>query len=1100
MSGSQHLKNIVALAEEKETEYFWVQAVELYRQALRVVGKRDFLRKGEIQERLGYAFYRAARQAESEKEFRTACVKAVENYEKAKEFFARLSEPGKRPRMLRCDAMVAYIGYWLASEVPEKKRLIDKCWRLTKEALKLFEETGNGLEYGKTYNQLSTSTIFGSWLEWDFKAREKTTGEVAEYGEQTIRFLSNLGSPHELARAYVKTASALEAFGFQFLDLDEREKCYQKALGYWLKANELSEETAMVELLNCAAMAVLESSGWEWATDKTITKFERALEYGRKTKDRFIVGVAFDWLTTHTFFRPETSEDPDEIMRLYKKALQYAEDARHQYSLISFISPIWAAPWIEAPHAEHYWKLASYETNPRKRRDLLEKAAEVAADQLGRAEDSGYPETIMWAHHVFSGILLSLAKMETTSAEKKGLLEKALGHRNESIRLIGRFGPFFYWKRGRMQTFLADIKSELADLAEDLEIKKNMLQEALLDKENSIRFGIKYAGFYETPTSIADLGGWQYGYGGLLNRLYELTSNNEHLRKAIDAYEDAAETFQKADLISSRAECCWKVAQAYDTLGAYSKAAENFDLASDNYEKAADKISQLKTFYLDHALYTQAWSEIEKARHHHRRQEYGIAKEHFEKAASIHKTLKQWSYLAPNYSAWVQVEQAEELSRKEQNEEAIQAFEQAIRLFRGAKKSLQTELSKIESSDEKQMATNLVKATRLRCEYCKARTDLEEAKILQKKGDHTTSSEKYASAAETFEKITQAAESEQEQKEIRYIASLSRAWQEMMLAEARASAELYIEASQLFEQASEHSRSETTRLLALGHSRFCKALEAGTRFADTRDKAMHSAAMQQLQSATGYYQRAGLENVAEYARATGLLFDAYVHMDNAKKEIDPEKKAKLYRMTEMVLQASADSFMKTDHPEKREFVLRLLERVKEERELAVSMTEVLHAPVIVSTTALPALTPTSEKAVGLEKFEHADIQANIITRQKEVKVGENLDLEIEFVNAGKGPALLIKVTEIIPEGFELTEKPEMYRVEDSYLNMKGKRVDPLKTEEVRLVLKPKVRGVFPLKPRILYLDENGKYRSHEPEPINITVTELGIKGWIKGER
>jgi hypothetical protein len=175
--------------------------------------------------------------------------------------------------------------------------------------------------------------------------------------------------------------------------------------------------------------------------------------------------------------------------------------------------------------------------------------------------------------------------------------------------------------------------------------------------------------------------------------------------------------------------------------------------------------------------------------------------------------------------------------------------------------------------------------------------------------------------------------------------------------------------------------------------------------------------------------------------------------------------------------------------------------VKEERELALSLTEILHTPSIVSTTkAFTTPTPSQENAIGLERFENADIQANIIIRQRELKVGENLDLEIELVNAGKGPALLTKITEIIPEGFDLAEKPESYRVEDSYLNMKGKRLDPLKTEEVKLVLKPMARGIFPIKPRILYLDENGKYKSHEPEPINITVKELGIKGWLKGEK
>ena len=48
--------------------------------------------------------------------------------------------------------------------------------------------------------------------------------------------------------------------------------------------------------------------------------------------------------------------------------------------------------------------------------------------------------------------------------------------------------------------------------------------------------------------------------------------------------------------------------------------------------------------------------------------------------------------------------------------------------------------------------------------------------------------------------------------------------------------------------------------------------------------------------------------------------------------------------------------------------------------------------------------------------------------------------------------------------------------------------------------KPKVQGVFPLKLRIDYLDENGKYKAHEPEPVTITVKELGVKGWLKGEK
>jgi len=264
---------------------------------------------------------------------------------------------------------------------------------------------------------------------------------------------------------------------------------------------------------------------------------------------------------------------------------------------------------------------------------------------------------------------------------------------------------------------------------------------------------------------------------------------------------------------------------------------------------------------------------------------------------------------------------------------------------------------------------------------------------------------------------------------------------------------------------------------------------------------LHTLATQHLESAANYYLKAGFKSASEYAKATGLLFDAYVHMDNAKKEGDIEKKAKLYAMADKVLQTSASSFMRAEHPEKSEQVQSLLEKVREERELAASLTEILHAPTIVSTTT-SFVTPTStkEEAVGLERFEHADVQANLIVTHKELRVGESLDVELEFVNAGKGSAILTKVTEIVPKGFEVVEKPENCRVEDSHINLKGKRLDPLRTKEVKLVLKPTLQGTFSLKPTVPYLDDNGKYKSHEPEPVTIVVKELGIKGWLKGER
>jgi len=1103
MSETPSAEVLLNQAEEREKEYDWLGAAESYKRASGLVSEQNPSKLGELYELLGYAFYRAAMQAESVDEFKDRMRQTTAHYEKAEKSYEKASEPGRTPRMLRCDAMIAYLGYWLASEVPGKKRLLDECWKLTKKSLEAFEEAGEAWEFGKTYNQLSISAVFSFTREWDFQARGKTMREAVEHGERAITFLSTCGDLHELARAYAKTVVCMGTFAYYALDVDERESYYQKGLGYWQKAKELSEETAMTELVY-PVFGGQPFFGLE-GTDEALTNYKKALEYAKKTKDKFIVGCALDWLTYHSAWKAKATEDPDEMAEITKTALDYAEKAKHHFSKISFLSPRGDFAWVEASYATYYWLTSLFETNLKRRRDLLDKALGSARDALKQAEDSGYPEIVMFGHSCPSVILLPLAKMEIDSEEKKRLLEKALEQVNESSRICNQIEPFLYWNYGVGLSHRSNIKSELADLTKDPETKKNLLQEAVLDKENSLKLCLKEVAFFEkkgpTPSLFSPLGSFQYEYGDLLNRLYGFTSNGEHLRKAIKAFEDAAESYQKLNLTSRMAECYWKTAQIYDDLGEYLKSAENFNLASNNYKSALEKIPQLKDFYQDHALYMEAWSEIEKARHHHKRQEYGSAEEHFQKAANLHKSLKQWSYLTPNYSAWSQIEHAEELSRKEQSEEAIQAFEQAVRLFEETKKSLQTELGKIENSDEKEMAINMVKATVLRHEYCTARIAIEQAKILDKKGDHSSSSEKYSSASETLQKITEALESEQDRREFKLITTLSRAWAKMTRAEAEEAPNLYIEASQLFEEAKELSPNEKTRMLALGHSRFCRALEAGTRFADTRDIALHAAFMQHLESASNYYLRAGFQNASEYAKAMKLLFEAYVHMDNAQKESAPEKRAKLYTMAEKVLQTSAGSFMKAEHPEKREQVLRFLEKVKEERELAMSLSEVLHAPSIVSnTTGFAAPAPTHEDAVGLERFENADIQANLIVGQKELKIGENLSLEIELVNAGKGPALLTKITEVIPQGFELTEKPENCRVEDSYLNMKGRRLDPLKTEEVRLVLRPKAQGAFPLKPRILYLDENGRYKSHELEAVTITVKELGIKGWLKGER
>ena len=1092
------MEEILRQAEQLEKNYDWVGAADSYEKALNLLAQDDFSKMGEIHERLGYAFYRFAFQAETNEEFRERMQKADLSYEKAKEFYAKMAETEKVAKVLRCGAMIAYLGYWLASEVSEKKRLLDECWSLTKEALKCLDEAGKALEYGETYNQLSSNADERYRYELNFEIRKGLINEGVQYGERAIILLSKINAPHELAKAYVKTAMYLSVSAMYLAsDMDEKEGCYRKGLDYWQKAKELSEETAYLELLSMPGESL------DWSIDEILVQFGKALDYARKAKDKYLVGIALEWLKYATGWTRASIEDPDRIREVTEKVLQYSKDTEHQFSVISYASPHYVY-WIGAAYAEYYVNFALLETDLRKKRSLLEKARVEYANALKQAEGEGYPDVIGLMHGELGGCLVSLTKTETNAEEKRKLLESADEHLKISLELREQLERFNYWNLGLVWMSLANLRAELSQLETDDEKKKNILEEAVSYGERGLQLMIKYSSHRENKgdlTNMGPLGRRQYAYGERLSLLYGLTHNDEVQRRALKAFKDSAESYQKANLSSRVAESCWKVGRGYDALGEHLKAAENFNLASDNYKRAAEKIPQLKDLYHDHASYMEAWNAIEKARHHHADKQYGQAKEHYEKAASLHKSTTRWNYLSPNYLAWARLEEGEDLSRKEQTEEAKDLFQQAAKLFAEAKKSIQAKLEQIEDRDEKESLVNLAKASDVREEYCLGRIALEEAKILDKQGDHAASSRKYGAAADRFQGVADAIKDESDRQELKPIIYLCQAWQTMTRAEAEASPDLYKEASKLFEEAKDYSLDEKAKMLALGHSRFCLALEAGTRYEDSRDTSLHTLATQHLESAASYYLKAGFKNASEYAEATQKLLDAYLYMHNAKTQTDPTKKAQFYMMAEKVLQASAGSYLKAKHPEKQEQVSTLLEKVKNERELALSLTEVLHAPLATSTTAtFTTPTPSEETPTGLERFENADVQANLIVRQKELKVGEDLRLEIELVNAGKGPALLIKVNEVIPQGFELIEKQDVYRVEDSYINLRGRRLDPLKTEDVKLVLKPKVQGTFVLKPTVLYLDENGKYKSHEPESVTIVIKELGIKGWIKGER
>lgn len=1094
------MEELLRQAEGLEKKYDWCGAAKCYEKALGLMPEHDFSMKGETHERLGHAFYRAAFQVESNSEFLERMRQAAAVYEKAKEFYGKSTESVKTPRMLRCDAMIAYMGYWLASEASEKKKLLDECWRVGKEALSAYDENGDKLGVGRTCIELADFLSDRLDLELDMQMRENILNEALSLGEKAIRIFSDVGDESELARAYCVTSINCYDAAMSLRSEAERKEREQKAFEYAKEAIRISEKIGDNYLLSRSTVCLgFVENDLGAGIEVGSNLFKRALQYCTEISDHRIMSNTFDGLAHTAAWSMIWEEDLEKMRETSKKSEEYADKAISYSILANYGCGIFHS--YGYGYVANLRTLASRETRLEARHGLLKKAATLGKQGLEHAQRGGSTHAAFHVSSELAHALYDLSTMET-GAEKRQLLVEAMTLGERAVHCTEQLRPHYTLPQSLPYEALALILLELSKLEERKEKRKELLEKAVTHMETCIELFQRHVTSFPSRRELfALLGSFETELGNILNQLYQTTAEKEVLRKLVETYQSAVQLNKKANLASRVAEACWQTAVVYDRLGEYLESANNFESASKQYELSARRTPQLNSFYADYVTYMEAWSCVERAKHSHEREEYGRSKEYYEKTAIALNSSKSWIYLVPNYSAWAHLEHAEDLSRDNQNQEATHAFKEAAKLFREAQKSADAKSEEITSPDEKDMALKLIKASSIREEYCLARIFIEEAKSLYTSGDCVSSAEKYGLAAEKLEKIAQTMEIEAELKELLPMIHMCQAWQKMSVAEEMADATLYAEASMLFAKAKEGSVKKRTAMLAAGNSSICKALELGAKYKSTRDVILYYEAKHYMESASDYYMDAGFGNASTWVSATEALFDAYFYMDKAETEADHRDKTKFYGLVEGYLDRSAKLFNKAGYTKKASDVLKTLERVKEKREFALSLDKVLVAPAVTSSTAsISVPTPSHEEAVGLERFEHADIQANLILGDREVIVGEDLGFGIDLVNAGKGYALLIKVEEIIPEGFDVKGTPEFYRIEDSSLDMRGKRLGPLKTEEVKLTLRPLTKGVFPLKPRILYLDETGKYKSYEPEPVTVTVKELGVKGWLKGER
>jgi hypothetical protein len=1098
MPSNTDLQMLMKKAKEHEEKYEWFEAAKSYEQALQL--EPGTVTLADLSERIGFCYSLASRQAESEEESRRLRQSAVEAYKNAAQLLEKEDSLKSQGRSAHCKAVAEYLSSWIEVNPSGKRERLDECLRLGKKSLEAYEKEGDELDYGKMCNGILTCVLERFYVASDWRELRNIVQEGMDYVNKTIQVLSKLDNKDELLRAYY-TASLQGWYAANFCELEEKaqKELVQKSLTYSEKALMLSRE------VNDPYHAAMANWAAAFCTLTFTEKAESSLEYAKEmlkqgmiVKDNYLKGIASYVLAFVTDWMMLREADPDKKKDGYRNIIKYSDDAVHCLQVVSqdfFIAETCLF------YAESYSSLGcDVEAPTEERRLMLRKAVEIGRKGLEHATRSGSQEATCSTLHALSKALHFYSNLETEKDEKARLLEEAFVHRKGFDQIVEKAFPSNDWVSGVNKSYEGQIKVAMARIETDSDKKRVLLESSVSEMEDAVSHCKRWILSRPVHAHIAALAAYEDSFGGILGELYLIAHEKKILQKAVEVHEDAAKQYKKVNLPSRAAESYWKMARNQDLVGQHIEAAENFERAFTEYTAASQALPNFADFCLDYATYMKAWSEIERAVSAHEREKYADAMQHYEKIANFLKQTKSWSYLSSNFLAWSLLEKAEDLSRKESSTESVEAFSKAADLFKEAKEAFEKETAKVQNIDEKDKAVELVKASMRRKDYCLARANVEEARIADREGEHMESAKRYDSAADIFERMLTATENEVERKEIEPFAYMCRAWEKMKMADGKVSSELYHEASDQFLEVKAHSTKDKVDLFASGASAFCKALEHGTRFESTREKEDFLKAKQYLESAANYYLKAGFDNASVWTSATEILFDAYNYLISAEIEEDHEKKTKAYLLVEKCLERSAGLYEKAGYVGKRDEVCRTLEKVKEKREFAVSLGELMMAPSEASSTkVISAPRMTIEEPVGFSKFERAFVQANLIAGQREVVVGGSLDIEIQFVNLGKNAAFLTRVEAMVPQGFDIVGKPEKCVVEDGSLSFKGKRVAALETGEIKLSLKPKKKGNFILKPRLQYMDESGEYRFSELEQVPVSVKEIGILGWLKGQ-
>ncbi len=1075
--------NLLSLADNKLKEHLWSEAGALYEQVL----DKASLAEHEpdlsfVTDSLAWCRFNAAFQSVNRQEFIAQMDRAADLYDKAAVLYRKASLEALAKRS---ESRFLFAKFWLEQTDERRRPLVEKCISHSLEAKQAFEKAREERNLLETCTDILSYSLESLHLATDWNRRHEEFERILYIGRETVSSLEKFSDDETLTRGLHPLLWTLAAESELILKPTE----FKKLAGETVQLNNKLTDAARRINLAYASCVAQESSGnvaWniDGNLDGAVTLYRSAMELAGDIKDSLTMGRLCTLLAGLEHWRAAGQEYREERREIIEQGLRYGREAvehlkiGYHTSYLSRAHSLLALLFIDL--ADHI------ETDRGDKRMRLSESIDFARKGMNFER---LTQEWLYSAHELSKAMYFLSTVTSDPLERTQLLKDALPIRQETVRVTDALQPHS-WNRGVMRNYLALLKSELANLEDDPNVQSELVGEAASHMEECLDWCRKWeAAVAGSAHPLARYSEW---YGDILYKLFRLQAEQKVAEAASKAYIDAVEYLKKSGQASPIPAVRWKIAKLHDTQGQYSRAAEDFAKAAEEYRYIADNVPGTSLAFHEVAIYMDAWKEIENARLHHEEEEYRLAFEEYSRAATKLQATNPWRYLSSICTGRASLEEAEELSREEKHEDSIESLAAALQEFRKAKGDLEARVTQSTGSSEIQEQEEWLRHTIQRETYSQGRIALEEAKALDKKGDKTASSRKYQSASETFRSLASQTSSSQDGREMETLARFCDSWAKMKMAESRSSPELFADAAESFSKVVDTTEGQTPRLLALANASICKALESGTRFRLTRNPQLYSDAKRHLETAADCYTEAGFKKTGNWTRATQRLFDALVFLADAETERDPRKKTELYYLAEKQLELAGRLYGEAGFPSKKQETIEQLERTREEKETLLTALQTLAEIPTASTTVLTSIPPNRSQAPGLGRFEDANLAGEVLLPGAGIVSGSDFTMTLDMVNVGKTPATLVRLENIIPDGVQPFLEESDPQLQGNALDLRGKRLEYLKTHTVKIPLRTTRKGNFDFGPRVIFVDDKGNYRSYEFRSTVMTVREPGI--------